>query len=64
MQKAGIVDLVKSRTNDMTLAIGDGEFFQLMLLNVEYIPPGPASVILFFFKFDVVIHIGSSLCSV
>lgn len=26
LQKAGIVDLVKSRTDDMTLAIGDGEF--------------------------------------
>ena len=25
LQKAGIVDLIKSRTNDMTLAIGDGE---------------------------------------
>lgn len=24
LQKAGIVDLIKSRTNDMTLAIGDG----------------------------------------
>lgn len=26
LQKAGIVDLIKSRTDDMTLAIGDGEF--------------------------------------
>lgn len=25
LQKAGIVDLIKSRTDDMTLAIGDGE---------------------------------------
>jgi phospholipid-transporting ATPase len=25
LQKAGIVDLIKSRTSDMTLAIGDGE---------------------------------------
>lgn len=25
LQKAGIVDLIKRRTNDMTLAIGDGE---------------------------------------
>lgn len=24
LQKAGIVDLIKSRTDDMTLAIGDG----------------------------------------
>jgi len=27
LQKAGIVDLIKSRTDDMTLAIGDGELF-------------------------------------
>lgn len=26
LQKAGIVDLIKSRTDDMTLAIGDGEY--------------------------------------
>lgn len=26
LQKAGIVDLIKSRTVDMTLAIGDGKF--------------------------------------
>ena len=26
LQKAGIVDLVKNRTDDMTLALGDGEF--------------------------------------
>lgn len=26
LQKAGIVDLIKSRTDDMTLAIGDGKF--------------------------------------
>lgn len=25
LQKAGIVDMIKSRTSDMTLAIGDGE---------------------------------------
>ena len=25
LQKAGIVDLIKSRTDDMTLAIGDGK---------------------------------------
>lgn len=25
LQKAGIVDLIKTRTDDMTLAIGDGE---------------------------------------
>lgn len=30
LQKAGIVDLIKSRTNDMTLAIGDGEFSILL----------------------------------
>ena len=27
LQKAGIVDLIKKRTSDMTLAIGDGTFF-------------------------------------
>jgi len=27
LQKAGIVDLIKSRTDDLTLAIGDGKFF-------------------------------------
>ena len=27
LQKAGIVDLIKSRTDDMTLAIGDGKIF-------------------------------------
>jgi phospholipid-transporting ATPase len=27
LQKAGIVDLIKSRSDDMTLAIGDGELF-------------------------------------
>lgn len=26
LQKAGIVDLIKKRTSDMTLAIGDGTF--------------------------------------
>lgn len=29
LQKAGIVALVKHRTDDMTLAIGDGIFFDL-----------------------------------
>lgn len=32
LQKAGIVDLIKSRTNDMTLAIGDGELIILLAL--------------------------------
>lgn len=31
LQKAGIVDLIKSRTDDMTLAIGDGEL--VMYIN-------------------------------
>lgn len=31
LQKAGIVDLIKSRTSDMTLAIGDGEILNLNL---------------------------------
>lgn len=30
LQKAGIVDLIKSRTDDMTLAIGDGELIILV----------------------------------
>ena len=30
LQKAGIVNLIKSRTNDMTLAIGDGKFFTMI----------------------------------
>ena len=29
LQKAGIVDLIKKRTSDMTLAIGDGIHFFL-----------------------------------
>lgn len=29
LQKAGIVALIKNRTDDMTLAIGDGKFFNL-----------------------------------
>lgn len=32
LQKAGIVDLIKSRTDDMTLAIGDGE---LVILKIS-----------------------------
>lgn len=61
MQKAGIVDLIKSRTNDMTLAIGDGELFQLMKLKVQlsfwtnfYNPD-------FFLKFHFIIHVRSLL---
>lgn len=32
LQKAGIVDLIKSRTNDMTLAIGDGMLLRHLFL--------------------------------
>lgn len=40
LQKAGIVDLIKGRTDDMTLAIGDGEliisqqYYHFSYLNV------------------------------
>lgn len=40
LQKAGIVDLVKTRTDDMTLAIGDGEwlfYYPVVLAGVESI---------------------------
>ena len=33
LQKAGIVDLIKSRTDDMTLAIGDGELVSLIKVS-------------------------------
>jgi hypothetical protein len=33
LQKAGIVDLIKKRTSDMTLAIGDGINFGLKLVQ-------------------------------
>ena len=33
LQKAGIVALVKKRTADMTLAIGDGKFHTVILLD-------------------------------
>lgn len=37
LQKAGIVDLIKCRTDDLTLAIGDGELigFDLAILVVR-----------------------------
>lgn len=35
LQKAGIVDLIKSRTDDMTLAIGDGELATSDALSVQ-----------------------------
>jgi hypothetical protein len=35
LQKAGIVDLIKKRTSDMTLAIGDGEILNLILFYVR-----------------------------
>lgn len=40
LQKAGIVDLIKGRTDDMTLAIGDGkliisqQYYHFSYLNV------------------------------
>lgn len=34
LQKAGIVALIKNRTDDMTLAIGDGTVFNLILFAV------------------------------
>jgi len=34
LQKAGIVDMIKSRTSDMTLAIGDGEILNLILFQI------------------------------
>jgi magnesium-transporting ATPase (P-type) len=34
LQKAGIVDLIKSKTSDMTLAIGDGEMLHLILFAI------------------------------
>ena len=32
LQKAGVVDLIKSRTDDMTLAIGDGGLFSRIFI--------------------------------
>jgi hypothetical protein len=37
LQKAGIVDLIKSRTSDMTLAIGDGEFMHLIHVSMSLV---------------------------
>lgn len=34
LQKAGIVDLIKSRTDDMTLAIGDGKISSRTPVNI------------------------------
>ena len=34
LQKAGIVALVKNRTDDMTLAIGDGMKSSIYLFNI------------------------------
>lgn len=39
LQKAGIVALVKKRTSDMTLAIGDGNYYLYLMfkiLNIDY----------------------------
>lgn len=36
LQKAGIVDLIKSRTDDMTLAIGDGELDSFGEISASY----------------------------
>lgn len=43
LQKAGIVALIKNRTEDMTLAIGDGIFFspdfhKFPVLHIETYP--------------------------
>lgn len=61
LQKAGIVALVKNRTTDMTLAIGDGKYY-----SVDIIPKSLfyASKFIYQYPLHFMLTLGTRFCNI